>query len=295
MIIPVASAADPRLAPYLGVKERDLVQRDGRFIVEGKVTLGHLVGASRFPVESLFLADTRIEPLREILDRLDPAIPIYTAPQGVMDEVTGFHIHRGVLALARRGQEPTIEQVLASFDKDAPLTLLALVTLANHDNVGACFRNAAALGADAVLLDAASCDPLYRKSIRVSAGTALSLPFARSGDGAGIVDDMNAAGVETWALTPSGGDKLHTLVPPSRLAILLGAEGPGLPSALMDRCRRISIPMTPGIDSLNVAAAGAIALAHVLASRSGLTAGPALSTLGRGRGDSGAPIGRQRP
>src|SRR5690606_21086790 len=166
---------------------------------------------------------------------------------------------------------------------------------ANHDNVGACFRNAAALGADAVLLDAASCDPLYRKSIRVSAGTALSLPFARSGDGAGIVDALAGAGVETWALTPAGGEKLHTLAPPPRLAILLGAEGHGLPSALMDRCRRISIPMTPGIDSLNVATAGAIALAHVFASRSGLTAGPTLSTLGRRRGDSGAPIGRQRP
>lgn len=295
MIIPVASTADPRLAPYLGVKERDLVQRDGRFIVEGKVTLGRLVEASRFPVESLFLADARIEPLREILGRLDPAIPIYTAPQAVMDEVTGFHIHRGVLALARRGEEPTIEQLLASYGEDAPLTLLALATLANHDNVGACFRNAAALGADAVLLDAASCDPLYRKSIRVSAGTALSLPFARSGDGAGIVDALADSGVETWALTPSGGEKLHTLAPPPRLAILLGAEGHGLPSALIDRCRRISIPMTPGIDSLNVATAGAIALAHVFASRSGLTAGPALSTLGRGRGDSGAPIGRQRP
>jgi len=267
MIVPVASAADPRLAPYMGVKERDLLRREGRFIVEGKVTLGRLVEASRFPVESLFLAENRIAPLDDMLAKLDPAIPVYTAPQSVMDQVTGFHLHRGVLAVAQRGQQQACEQLIASFGARNPLTLLTLVTLANHDNVGACFRNAAALGADAMLLDAASCDPLYRKSIRVSAGTALSLPFAHSGDGASILHALETANIETWALTPSGGEPLHTVKPPPRLAIVLGAEGPGLPAALIDRCRRISIPMAPGIDSLNVAAAGAIALAHVYVSR----------------------------
>jgi tRNA G18 (ribose-2'-O)-methylase SpoU len=267
MIAPISSAADPRLAPYFGVKERDLLRRDGRFIVEGKVTLGRLIEASRFPIESLFLADSRIEPLAAMLARLDPAIPVYTAPQSVMDQVTGFHIHRGVLALARRGQDQTCEQLIASFDARRPLTLLTLITLANHDNVGACFRNAAALGADAVLLDAPSCDPLYRKSIRVSSGTALSLPFAHSGDGAAILSALEAANIECWALTPSNGEPLQSIAPPPRLSIVLGAEGPGLPSALMNRCRRVSIPMSPGIDSLNVATAGAIALAHVFARR----------------------------
>jgi tRNA G18 (ribose-2'-O)-methylase SpoU len=267
MIAPIASAADPRLAPYFGVKERDLLRRDGRFIVEGKVTLGRLIEASRFPIESLFLADSRIEPLAPMLARLDPAIPIYTAPQSVMDHVTGFHIHRGVLAIARRGQDQTCEQLIAGFAARQPLTLLTLVTLANHDNVGACFRNAAALGADAVLLDAPSCDPLYRKSIRVSSGTALSLPFAHSGDGAAILSALEAAHIECWALTPSNGEPLQGIAPPPRLAIVLGAEGPGLPPALMNRCRRVSIPMSPGIDSLNVATAGAIALAHVFARR----------------------------
>lgn len=269
MIVFIASASDPRVAPYLAVKERDLIQRDGRFIVEGRVTLSRLVETSRFPIESLFLAESRIEPLGEILAKLDPAIPIYAAPQDVMDATAGFHLHRGVLALARRGEETTCEQLIASFDRDAPLTLLALITLANHDNVGACFRNAAALGADGVLLDAASCDPLYRKSIRVSAGTALSLPFARSGDGAAMLEALQTSGIEPWALTPSGGEALHTLRPPARLAIILGAEGPGLPRALMDRCRRVSIPMASGVDSLNVATAGAIALAHIFAFQTG--------------------------
>jgi tRNA G18 (ribose-2'-O)-methylase SpoU len=269
MIIPVVSATDPRLAPYLAIKERDLVHRDGYFIVEGKVTVTRLIESSRFPIESLFLAESRIEPLTSLLAALDPSVSVYTAPQSVMDQTAGFHLHRGVLALARRGPEQTCEALIASFGQHEPLTLLTLIGLSNHDNVGACFRNAAALGANAVLLDSESCDPLYRKSIRVSAGTALSLPFARSGDGASIFSALRTAHIECWALTPHGGEPLHTLTPPPRLAILLGAEGPGLPSTLMGRCRRVSISMSPGIDSLNVAAAGAIALSHVFASRGG--------------------------
>ena len=124
------------------------------------------------------------------------------------------------------------------------------------------------------MLDAPSCDPLYRKSIRVSSGTALSLPFAHSGDGASILSALEAAEHRTWALTPLDGEPLQSVAPPPRLALVLGAEGPGLPPALMDRCRRVSIPMSPGIDSLNVATAGAIALAHVFSSRGRLTAGP---------------------
>jgi tRNA G18 (ribose-2'-O)-methylase SpoU len=267
MIIHVASASDPRLAPYLAVKERDLVHRDRSFIVEGKVTVARLIENSRFPVESLFLAESRIAPLTQLLAKLDPTVPVYAAPQSVMDEAAGFHLHRGVLALARHETEATCDQLLASLKHHDRLTLLTLIGLANHDNVGACFRNATALGANAILLDTESCDPLYRKSIRVSAGTALSLPFARSGDGASILDALAGAGIECWALTPHGGEPLHTLKPPPRLALILGAEGPGLPSGLMNQCRRVSIAMSPGVDSLNVAAAGAIALAHVVASR----------------------------
>jgi tRNA G18 (ribose-2'-O)-methylase SpoU len=267
MILHVASASDPRLAPYLEVKERDLVHRDGRFIVEGKVTVARLIEDSRFAVESLFLAESRIEPMTQLLAKLDPAVPVYTAPQAVMDQAVGFHLHRGVLALARREAEPACDQLIASLKHHDRLTVLALIGLANHDNVGACFRNATALGAKAILLDAESCDPLYRKSIRVSAGTALSLPYARSGDGASILAALADADIECWALTPHGGDPLHALDPPPRLALVLGAEGPGLPGALMDRCRRVSIAMSPGVDSLNVAAAGAIALAHVFSQR----------------------------
>lgn len=249
------------------MKERDLFRRDGLFVVEGKVTLGRLVEASRFAVESVFVAESRLVPLAQTLARLDPAIPIYAAPQEVMDGVAGFHLHRGVLALARRGEDETCEALVARIAMQPTATMLALVELSNHDNVGACFRNAAALGADGVLLDAGSCDPLYRKSIRVSAGTALSLPFARSGTGAEMMTALQHHGFEAWALSPAGGEPLHGLDPPQRLALMLGAEGPGLPATLMAQARRVSIPMSLGVDSLNVATAGAIALAHVFASR----------------------------
>jgi tRNA G18 (ribose-2'-O)-methylase SpoU len=265
MIIPVSSAEDPRVAAYRDVRERDVL-RGQRFIVEGKVTLGRLVEASRFGVESVLISDSRLEPLDDVLARLPEDVPVYVAPQAVMDGIAGFHIHRGVLAMARRTREETVEGLIGALPA-TPLTLLSLIGLSNHDNVGACVRNAAALGAEAVLLDAESCDPLYRKSIRVSAGTALSLPFARSGDGPGMIAALEAAGIEAWALSPSGGEPLHTLKPPERLAIVLGAEGPGLPAELMAKCRRVSIAMAPGIDSLNVATAGAIALSHAFSSR----------------------------
>lgn len=266
MIIPLASPDDPRLVPYLAVKERDLMRASGCFVVEGKVTLAHLVESSRFAVESVFLAENRVPPLMDVLAKLDPGVPVYMAPQAVMDRITGFHIHRGVLALAKRNVEQDIGALLAEM-ADGPVTLLALIELANHDNVGACFRNAAALSARAVVMDAATCDPLYRKAIRVSAGTALSLPFARADNGHVLLDALERGRVECWALSPTGGEPLHELEPPERLAIVLGAEGPGLPPSLMERCRRVSIPMAAGVDSLNVATAGAIALAHVAARR----------------------------
>jgi tRNA G18 (ribose-2'-O)-methylase SpoU len=183
-----------------------------------------------------------------------------------MDQVTGFHIHRGVLALARRQAITTPADLLAQH-ANTPLTLLVLIGLSNHDNVGACFRNAAALGADAILLDASSCDPLYRKAIRVSSGASLSLPFAHGGTGEELIALLASHDIDCWALTPSDGAILARTTPPARLALVLGAEGPGLPEALMQRCRRVSIPMAAGMDSLNVATAGAIALAHVMTSR----------------------------
>jgi len=265
VLIPIASADDLRIAPYRVLKDRELDRGTGRFVVEGVIALEQLIRAGRFAIDSVFLSEKRTGVLAPLLAQL-PHIPIYTAPQAVMDGLAGYHLHRGVLALARRNGAQTAQQLLASLHA-GPLTLLVLIGLSNHDNVGGCFRNAAAFGASAVLLDETSCDPLYRKSIRVSSGAALTLPFAHGGDGASLLAALAAAKIGTWSLSPSGGENLTALAPPPRLALVLGAEGPGLPDALMERSRRVSIAMAGAMDSLNVATAGAIALAHVFARR----------------------------
>lgn len=266
MIITLDTADDPRIAGFRAVKDRDLIRHDGRFIVEGAIALERLLTASRFPVDSLLLAANRVDPLAPLLAGLSPEIPVYVTPQSIMDGVAGFPIHRGILALAKRTAAPTPADLVASLPV-GPLTLLVLIGLSNHDNVGGCFRNAAALGANAVLLDETCCDPLYRKAIRVSSGSALSLPFAHAGMGAEIIASLIEAGVTPWALSPSHGESLTKRDPPQRLALILGAEGPGLSAELMAQCQRISIPMAGDIDSLNVATAGAIALSHVLSKR----------------------------
>ena len=279
-IISIQSAEDPRVAAYVSIRERDLTGGHGaRFIVEGKVTLETLLRRSRFEVESLFLCETRLGPLADILEQVPDGVPVYVAAQGVMDAVAGFPMHRGVLACGRKGEIVPPTEFLTSrargslsfdFAQDEPRfsTLLLLSELSNHDNVGACFRNAAAFGADAVLLDDASCDPLYRKAIRVSSGAALWLPFSQGGTGADLMAAAEAAGHEVWALTPRrDAEPLPSLKVPARVALLMGAEGPGLPAEMIARARPVRIPMTEGFDSVNVATAAAIALAHVFAAR----------------------------
>ena len=263
--IEISDSRDPRIAAYLQVRERDLTGRDGKFIVEGKVTLASLIRRSRFRIESLFLCETRLEPLADLLAELPERIPIYTAPQGVMDEVAGFPIHRGVLACGLKGAPLAFADIV---HESGLSTLLVLNNISNHDNVGAAFRNAAAFGADGVILDSESCDPLYRKSIRVSAGSALWLPFVHGETGADHIAALQASGYSIWAMTPRAeAAPLMSLDVPERLAILLGAEGPGLPDALIQAATSVRIPMSDGFDSVNVATAGAIALAHVFAAR----------------------------
>ena len=265
-LVQVTDSRDPRVAAFLSIRERDLTSGHGaRFIVEGKVTLEALLVRSRFAVESLFVGETRLAPLAGILAKVPEGVPVYVAPQSVMDAVAGFPMHRGVLACGLKGAPTAPNDVLPA---EGPSTALLLAGLSNHDNVGACFRNAAAFGASAVLLDSESCDPLYRKAIRVSSGAALWLPFAHGGTGASLIEAAEATGHEVWALTPSAdAEPLPALPVPKRVALLLGAEGPGLPAELIARARPVRIPMTDGFDSVNVATAAALAMAHVFNSR----------------------------
>jgi tRNA G18 (ribose-2'-O)-methylase SpoU len=178
-----------------------------------------------------------------------------------MDVIVGFPIHRGILAVGRRPALPPVADFLACLPSRA--LVLGLVGLANHDNVGGIFRNAAAFGASAVLLDATCCDPLYRKAIRVSVGGVLLVPFTRSPTVGTMVDELQAAGFDVLALSPSGRETLDSVTPLPRTALLLGAEGSGLPENVLSRTRTISIPMNSGFDSLNVATTSGIALHHL--------------------------------
>jgi tRNA G18 (ribose-2'-O)-methylase SpoU len=260
--IPIDDPEDPRLADYRAVRERDLVGRDGGFIAEGVVVLEKLIQSGRHPITSVLVAEKRVAGLEPLLARLAPDVPVYSAGQAVMDAVVGFAIHRGVLAAGIRA-EPDIETLLAGLPARA--LVVGLVGIANHDNMGGLFRNAAAFGADAVVLDAGCCDPLYRKAIRVSVGAALTTPFARGGEAADLVTRLQAAGFTVAALSPSGEADLADMAPASRMAVLFGAEGPGLPASLMARVRTVRIEMAGGFDSLNVATSSGIVLHQIVA------------------------------
>ncbi|MFD1704180.1 TrmH family RNA methyltransferase [Methylopila henanensis] len=262
-MISIHDPNDPRIAPYRAVRERDVVGRGERFVAEGEVVLRLLIEGGRgvpcrHAAESLLIAENRIEALAGLLSKLPPEVPVYAAGQSVMDAVVGFHIHRGVLAIARRAPPETTAALLARLPERA--LAVVLVGVANHDNVGGIFRNAAAFGTDAVLLDETSCDPLYRKAIRVSVGASLILPFARGGSGGDLLDALDAEGFSTVALSPAGARDIAEIAPSPRTALLLGAEGPGLPADLMARTTTARVPMAAGFDSLNVATTSGIAL-----------------------------------
>jgi tRNA G18 (ribose-2'-O)-methylase SpoU len=175
-----------------------------------------------------------------------------------MNAVAGFDIHRGVLALGRRRETPTVEALLARMPENA--LAVAACGIANHDNIGAIFRNAAAFGADAVLMDETCCDPLYRKALRVSVGSVLRLPYARGGSVEAMLSSLTSGGFDIWGLSPAGATDIRNIRPAPRLALLTGTEGDGLPQPILQSIRTASIPQAPGLDSLNAGTATGIAL-----------------------------------
>ena len=267
VIISIDDPADPRVEPYRDVRERDLVGRAGLFIAEGRVVVEKLVASVAHRPQSLLVAAHRIDSLAGLLGALDEATPVFAASQPVMDAVAGFPIHRGLLAIGRRVDPPSAEQLLASLPRRA--TVLVLAGIANHDNMGGIFRNAAAFGVGAILLDAACCDPLYRKAIRVSVGAALLVPFARMPRDADPLALLERHGFASIALSPAGEVPLARLSVGKRNAVLLGAEGPGLSESLLARTVSVSIPMANAFDSLNVATTSGIVLHHLASAAAG--------------------------
>jgi tRNA G18 (ribose-2'-O)-methylase SpoU len=264
LIVHIDDPDDPRLEPYRSVRERDLAGRDGLFVAEGRVVLEKAVRAMPQALDSVLVAAHRLASLADVLAGLPENTPIYAAGQAAMDAVVGFPIHRGILAVGQRPRRDP-DALLAALP--ARGLVVGLVGIANHDNMGGIFRNAAAFGAAAVLLDDTCCDPLYRKAIRVSVGAALTIPFACGGDAGSMVERLSASGFDVVALSPRGEVELGDLSVAARTAALFGAEGPGLPQDLLDRVRTVRIAMAGGFDSLNVATTSGIVL-HSLVQRS---------------------------
>ena len=175
--------------------------------------------------------------------------------------LAGFPMRRGIVAIGVRGPAASAVDLLASLGDGS--VVLALFGISNHDNMGGLFRNAAAFGADALLLDANCCDPLYLQAIRVSVGHALTVPFARLAPGEDPLELLRDAGFEALALTPVGATPLAKLERPRRAAVLLGTEGEGLPAAVIAGSTPVGIEMAPGVDSLNVAVTAGIVLHHL--------------------------------
>ena len=252
---------DPRIAGFRDIRERDLTGRQGLFVAEGEVVLNVLTSPQSLcaPV-ALLLDQKRVEGLAGPIARVDSRTPVYVADQPILDAIAGFHLHRGILALGRKPEPATLEARLASLEPEA--VVIGACGIGNHDNMGGLFRNAAAFGAGAVLLDRTCCDPFYRKAIRVSVGAVLRTPMATGLDALAMVEGLRSAGFAVLALTPGAAEALDGVPRGGRVAVVLGPEGPGLSRAILARCRPVGIPMSGGFDSLNVAVASGIALHH---------------------------------
>jgi tRNA G18 (ribose-2'-O)-methylase SpoU len=260
-LIPIDDPNDPRVAAYRDIKERDLVGRQGLFIAEGETVLRAFVRDAPERIQSLLIDGKRADKLGEVFDGLPADAPVYVVGQAVLDAIAGFHLHRGVLAVGAKPAPLSAEALLARAGPRA--VVLVLMGIANHDNLGGIFRNAAAFGVDGVILDGDCCDPFYRKAIRVSIGATLSVPTAGLAPGEDVVGLLERHGFQGLALSPAAGETLARLDPPARAAVLLGAEGPGLSQPVMDRVRTVGIPMANGFDSLNVATTSGIVLHHL--------------------------------
>ena len=260
-VVVVTDPADPRLADYQGLTDvalrRAMEPAAGLFVAEGALVIERALRAG-YPLRSVLLAERWLADLRPVIDGVEGDAPVYVAAPAVLEEVTGFHVHRGALATFARRPLPPAGELLAR-----ALRVVVCEDVNNPTNLGAIARSAAGLGMDALLLDERSCDPLYRRAIRVSMGEVLAFPHARLAPWPAALAEVRAAGFRILALTPDPDAVPLGAVAPApgeRVALLLGAEGSGLSAgALAEADDAVRIPMVAGVDSLNVAAAAAVA------------------------------------
>ncbi len=273
MVIVIGDEGDERLGLYADVAAPDRLKASGHFVVEGRLGVERLISTGRYQIESLLLSETAYRALQPVLSALSPETPVFVCAPDYFERSTGHDFHRGCLGLARRPL-PLDWVDLAS----SALRLVVLEAVANADNVGGVFRNAAAFGVDAVLLSPTTSDPLYRKTVRTSMGASLSVPFARLGTAPGerwpdCLEQLRARGFQLVALTPRepAVDLDEFAVRASsgaRSALIVGSEGPGLSPAVEQMADvRVRIAISSRVDSLNLAVATGIALSRLWPAR----------------------------
>jgi tRNA G18 (ribose-2'-O)-methylase SpoU len=260
----IAGLADPRVADYAHVGNPGWLRDHGLFVAEGRLVVERLILSGRFPVRSILLTVPAFTALAGVLGSVQA--PVYLVANDAMEGLTGFDFHRGCLALAERRETSGFPAWAAQGRR-----LLGLEGVANPDNVGGLFRVAEAFGADGVLLDPASGDPLYRKAIRTSMAGVLRLPFVRLVSWPGGLVPYRDEGFTVVALTPREParplEEYSRSVPPgARLILMVGAEGAGLSEPALEFAQvRVRIPIAAAVDSLNVVVAAGIALAALQA------------------------------
>ena len=263
MIVPTDDLDDPRVAEYRNVPDPDLLREHGVFVAEGRQVVRQLLASARFATRSVLVSPAALDGLRDVIEARE-ALPVYVMPAERLTALVGFNLHRGCLAV---GVRPPAASVASWWQEAAAARLVVAVErVGNADNLGALFRNALAFGAGGVLLSPGCCDPLYRKSIRVSAGAALRLPYSIDPRWPASLHMLRAAGARVLAMTPGPrarelDEVLASADPGAAIALLVGHEGDGLTDAAMAAAgERVRIAIRPGVDSLNVATAAAIAL-----------------------------------
>jgi tRNA G18 (ribose-2'-O)-methylase SpoU len=272
-LVEISDPDDPRLADYRDLRDvalrKNLEAEHGLFLAEGEKVVRRAVEAG-YDARSFLMAPRWLEGLDDVLSRSDG--PCYVLAEALIEQVTGFHVHRGALASLRRNPLPSLDDVLAGARSVPALEpaagtarrsrIVVLEGLVDHSNVGSAFRNAAALGVDAVLVTQTCADPLYRRAIKTSMGNVFNVPWTRVGTMPATLDLLRAHGYTTVALTLSDDaltlDGLVERDLPA-LALIFGTEGAGVdPRTARQADLRVRIPMEPGVDSLNVAAATAV-------------------------------------
>ncbi len=251
----IDSLDDPRVAAYRNLRDRTL-RGESIFVTEGAVLTRRLL-ASRYQAESLLLTDE----FAEEFAALAPDVPRYVADQELLLAVVGFPFHRGVLGAGRRGPDRSLDDLFAGRDRQAPFKMIVCPEITKPENMGLIFRSAGALGLDAVLLGQRSCDPFSRRCLRCSMGGVFDLPWVKSAD---LLCDLARVkedyGLELWAsvLDPQA-QRLDEVLWPARAGLLIGNEFEGLRADSLALCdQRVTIPMQPGVDSLNMGVAAGI-------------------------------------